>query len=1665
MASNKPSWEELCKLRVADLKSLANELDVDISFCTKKEEILQAFKAQLYPQLLETLQDIVTTSEVQTSTSSAVIYTSAQTMSIDSVSTINTLPTTIVTSASSIVSSVPLVPPLSLPQGCTNTPLLVGSAVTSMAHPAPQPSQYPFFMPQYMPAAPYTHMLDFNNQWSLQKAQIELSLKEKELDAQEREREREFQREEAEREFELRKLKLQAEINRTANSDSNFHSHSQPVTNDSHQPTFRVDVAAKLLPPYKPEDLESYLISFERIAAINSWPADKLASILQSQLTGRALHVFAELSIDDCRDYQKIKEALLVQLQLVPEEYRSRFRKLTRQQGQSYADFAFNLTTLFKRWTKGVNVYDNIDALRETMLIEQFCINLAPDLKRWLFDKHPPTVAEAARLCDQRQALFSAGSNSIEFGDVAAVHNQFQNRKPYYSNYRNRFNANNGNQYGNNTGNYRHFQSYRNSKPQSSQPATSHSGRTDDTQSTSQSARDGNQTFVKSVAPNADGFPKSKCAYCKSSEHLITSCPRKGCRVAQLSNSHANHNLLVSSNHVFNTIITDNDERLHPFFAPFSKVGNIVTDDGCFSVNILRDTGAVQSLLRRSAVPSAAVKSTGESRRIKGVGDNVIDVELVELQLRSEFLSGSVLVGLVDTLPAGVDFLLGNDLFFSLNSTVFSGLSEFDAVVTRAMSKAQSSSASALQPVQSPVESDLNIGELFDQHSTPPDETASPPAVCTSASQTQISDAPHDNSLNLGDLNITSKDDFGNLQRQDLSLNKVREQVLTEPLPLSSSYYFYRDGLLMHHYTDRLHKKEFDQLVLPRSLRTRVLQVAHDIPAAAHLSFGKTKNRIIPHFYFPKMLKAIRHYCMSCDICQRLGKHSLPPVAPLIPLPVISEPFSRVSIDVVGPLPICKDTGNRFILTIFDLASHYPEAIPLRDHKAMTVATALISLFSHFGFPEEILSDRSQDFMSQLMQIFCNDFGIKQIRTAPYRAQTNGSIERFHRVLKNMIRSVGPDTWDAVLPWVLFSYREVPVDPIGYSPFELLLGYDVKGPLSVLKSAWSDSSLCKQKKNVIAYMLDMRDKLKTTRELAVTATNEARKKSKTWYDKKARARSFQPGDRVLVLLPVPGEPLRAKYQGPYEVVRKSGPVDYVIATKDKRKQERICHINMLKSYIDRDWKYCMLTTALQESRTDGQFIDLQLTDNPTSQGFELSHLESFQREQLQDVLTSFKNVFSDNPGRTTLAYHSIEIIPGSKPVRLSPYRMNPEKLQVVRKELDLMLSMGVVEESSSDFASPICLVPKADGSVRFCCDYRRLNSISVADAFPLPRVETLIDSLGSAKYLSKLDLSRGYWQVALDEHASQLSSFTTPFGLFRWKVLPFGLKNAPATFQRLINKLLNGCEQFAAAYLDDIIIYSSTWEEHVKHISEILARIANAGLTLKVSKCVFASATVEYLGHMVGIGKVEPRKFKIEAIVNFPKPTDKHQLRQFLGLCSYFRKFVPHYAHLASALNELLRKGSTMIWSPEAEKAFVDIKSRLASTPILRTPNFSQPFGMAVDAADKNIGAYLFQVIDDIEHPICYFSKALNVHQCRYSTIEKEALALLLSVRAFSVYFGSTPVTVYTDHSPLQFLERMSSVNQKLLRWNLELQAYNLDIRHRPGRFNIIPDILSRPSQ
>lgn len=1416
---------------------------------------------------------------------------------------------------------------------------------------------------------------------------------------------------------------------------------------------FRIENATKLLPKLASEyEIDTYLVTFEKIASLQKWPKTQWASVLQTQLRGKGLKVFAELSLADCADYDKFKHALLAAYELCSEVYRKRFRSVSKNSNDTYADLAFKINITYKRWLQSVKAYDNVELLRQVMMMEQFVNTLPNDLKLWIVDQKCKTIEEMARAADQYTALRKAVNYGEEAHLVSSQPSQnesavslvrFNNTKPY------KFNKET---------------SYQNDKKI----------KTDNRKE--EVATKYNKSYSGASKAINKLKPPFKCFYCDKPNHVSAEC-RKRIADEEKQNKSVEPSLLINqvNNDRPNCEVSCLDASLasevpvlplHPLFLPYTKNAFVIDDDKtAIPIRTLRDTGALQSVIRESVVPASALIQTGQIRLLKGIASEVVEVPLVELHLQTDFMDEKVLCGVIPQLPDGVDFLLGNDIWAQAHP--FETDLIFDAVVTRS----QTATARSFE-----TKSFSNLSSVGDPNSLKSLSQSLDNEGPVTEGKTSVSDEIKDIDVN----DITSAEDFRNLQQQDPSLIALFDKVEDPPFPISRSYYFLKDGMLMHHEGKIKKLYSANQLVAPKVLRSKLLALSHDIPASGHLGVAKSKARLIPHFFWPRMTKEITEYVRSCDICQRMGKGKKPNRAPLIPLPVISEPFSRIAIDIVGPLPVCPKSGNRFILTVLDLATHYPEAIPLPDHTAQRVATALAGVFSHFGFPEECLSDLGTEFMSELMQIFLQDFKISQIRCSAYHPETNGACERFHRTLKSMIRSLTQefkDGWDECLSWILFAYREIPMETTGFSPFEMLFGREVRGPLGLLKSSWKPAALHKAKPNVIQFILDLRNRLKKCHAMALQSAEQACEKSKVWYDKKARERSYEPGQLVLVCLPVRGNPLQAKYAGPYKIVQRLGTVDYLVSTPNRRKIQRICHINMLKPYVER---HTMLTnTCLSDDSIDvttGDAVLLsELSDETGSNmgpsvfdvdsGFVLDHLEPEYKAQLKTLLIKYEDIFNDMPGRTNLGYHSIQLLPDAKPFKLSPYRVHPEKAELIKQELELMLRIGVIEPSSSPFASPVVIIPRPDGkSIRFCTDFRRLNSLTVPDGFPMPRIDDLIDKVGQAKFLTKVDLSRAYWQIPMEEESIPLSGFVTPQGQFQWKYMPFGLRNAPATFQRLVNRVLTGLELFTGAFLDDIIIFSDSWSDHLKHIQQVFDRIRSAGLTVKKSKCVFATAEVDFLGHRIGLGKVEPRKQTVQSLLDFPRPNNRKQLRSYLGLAGYYRKFIPHFAQLAVSLTNLLKKNVKFEWTPETEAAFIDLKSRLASQPILRPPNFKLPFCLAVDASGIALGANLFQVIEGIEHPIAYYSKRLNIHQQRYSTVEQEALALITACRIFSVYFGSQPVTVYSDHSPLQFIQKMANHNQKLLRWSLELQQYNLTIKHRAGKHNLIPDILSRPS-
>lgn len=275
--------------------------------------------------------------------------------------------------------------------------------------------------------------------------------------------------------------------------------------------------------------------------------------------------------------------------------------------------------------------------------------------------------------------------------------------------------------------------------------------------------------------------------------------------------------------------------------------------------------------------------------------------------------------------------------------------------------------------------------------------------------------------------------------------------------------------------------------------------------------------------------------------------------------------------------------------------------------------------------------------------------------------------------------------------------------------------------------------------------------------------------------------------------------------------------------------------------------------------------------------------------------------------------------------------------------------------------------------MRFCTDFRRVNAVTKPDSYPLPRIDDCVDRLGSAVFVSKIDLLKGYWQVPLTLRAKEISAFVTPDHFLQYTAMAFGLRNAPATFQRLINGVLDGvpnCE----AYLDDLVIYSATWPSHMAHLSTVFRRLSEANLTINLAKCEFGQATVVYLGKVVGRGQVRPVQSKVEAILNYPPPTTRRELRRFLGMVGYYRSFCKNFSAFASPLTDLLSSKVTYNWTPRSQAAFESVKALLTTAPVLAAPDFSRPFSIAVDASDLGAGAVLLQQDrDGLEHPVCFF--------------------------------------------------------------------------------------------
>ena len=1468
----------------------------------------------------------------------------------------------------------------------------------------------------------------------------EKQLKEEKLKQQEADREeRQKEREEREKEREEREKEREHEKELAKLGGIRKDVHDLPGNVPS-MPVFKADS----------DELDAYILRFERHATLQKWPTDYWACALGNLLTGRALDVYSSLPAGDASNYATLKSTLLQHFALTSEGFRKRFREAKRGGTETFTQYSARLSNYAKRWVELSGRDVNFDTLFELVVMEQVLEGCDRSTAIFIRERSPRSLSKLIELAEQYCAAHGSTSRSSSR------------------------NAHHGEK----------------SRPES------------------RKAADANERHGKGQT--------SKCCYvCGKQGHLSMKCPdrKQGSSGKQHGSSRSEVRKQTAGACVVGvcpeSVTSDDGSQVTGAINVTEEMDSVtlecghklpVLSAGCTvgtrmpiqkgtlngkPVSILRDTGCSTVVVRAGLVNRE--NYTGVKQSCVLIDGTVRSVPIATVQVSSSIFSGEV-NALCMTNPI-YDVIIGNipgarNPQESGDGNAPDRAENVDVGDTR---PAPEDFDEAAYKAGSDVMEDARTSELDDQ--------VQGASVETRGMRRRKKEWQPLKSAGGPEITATREDIIA-AQQQDDTLEKLR-RIAAEGGEAkmvgkgSQVRYFYNNGLLFREYQSFPQDRGqiYTQLVVPKPFRSQVMRLAHDSALAGHLKTKKTTERILTQFFWPGLQTEVRRYCASCDQCQRTTPKGKVGRVPVVMPPLIDTCFRRIAVDLVGPLHPVTERGNRYILTIVDLATRYPEAVALPSIEAERVAEALMEVFSRLGVPNEILSDNGTQFVSGVMKEVSRLLGVKQFHTSPYHPMANGACERFNGTLKQMLRRMcqdRPRDWDRYLSALLFAYREVPHESLGYSPFELMYGRSVRGPLTILKELWSKEIPEEEVKTTYQYVLDLQERLESTCRVAKTELEKASRKYKRHFDVKARERKFECGDRVLLLLPTSSNKLLMQWKGPYEVVGKVARHNYSLQIGTKRKT---FHANLMKRYIERSSEEPNTDDTKDDENGEDElpiesgnaiqvigdeddcedsegvlgipFPSMEQTEGVNDVNFD-EGLDETRREKMEDLIRDYADILTDVPGRTDIITHSVELSTQTH-VRSRPYQVPQALRDTIKDEVEVMMKMDIIEHSTSPYASPVVIVKKKDGKNRFCVDYRKINAVTVVDNEPIPNMEEIISDVGGAKFFSKIDLCKGYWQIPVREEDKKKTSFVTPDGQYQFKVLPFGMVNAPALFTRMMRRLLHGIPH-VVNYIDDILIYSSTWDEHIEDVRRVLTVLREANLTARPSKCHFGCTTIEFLGHMVGKGEVRPTQEGVDKVLKASRPTTKKEVRAFIGLVAYYRKFIPNMAEIATPLTDLTKNSAPnqVIWGEAEEVAFRVLKERISKYPILRLPHYEKEFVLRTDASDVGIGAVIMQVHDGKLFPIQYASRKLHARERAYPIIERECLALVWGIKKFAYFLHGRRFKLQTDHFPLANLSKTQMRNPRVMRWALAMQAHQYQVEVIKGSENTGADFLSR---
>jgi len=496
---------------------------------------------------------------------------------------------------------------------------------------------------------------------------------------------------------------------------------------------------------------------------------------------------------------------------------------------------------------------------------------------------------------------------------------------------------------------------------------------------------------------------------------------------------------------------------------------------------------------------------------------------------------------------------------------------------------------------------------------------------------------------------------------------------------------------------------------------------------------------------------------------------------------------------------------------------------------------------------------------------------------------------------------------------------------------------------------------------------------------------------------------------------------------------------------------------MLSAVLDDNNPKDVTGTSSDDASSD-QLEDLDISEAP-----------EYLRKQIRDMLKTHSYMWDGTFGVIRATEHAIVTLPNALPIRAQPYRTGPFKRQIISDQINKMLKRNVIAPSHSAWTSPVVMVPKKNGKARFCVDYRRLNNITKKDAYPLPRMEDCLESLGDSQVFASLDCTAGYWQVSLRKDDQEKTAFITHCGIYHWLSMPFGLKNAPATFQRALDITLSGLKwQIGLVNLDDVIIFSANAEQHLKDVDTVLHRLREAGVTLYLEKCTWFSDEVEYLGHIVRRGSLYVHTKNVDALKHAKFPTTKTQLKSFLGMCNVYRGFVKDFAKRAKPLNALTRAEIPPDLPPPMDvaiAAFEDLRNALLCPPVLALPKANRKLVVDVDACADQVGCTLLQEEPgELLHPVGCWSRGLTAAEKNYSTTERECRGVVWAVLKLRHFLDGQRFLIRPDHQALSWIYSTTDSSGRLMRWRLRLSEYTFDMVYKPGASHHLPDFLSRAS-